>query len=128
LPCGHSLNESSAINIHGVLKELGDCEQIKECSECRSPVPFYFVNDSLRKISSKIAKITETFKKNEEDPETHLQRDLLANEFSHLLQCSKSKRPLTNAVFLPSNTLKNCPAYKNGALVLNNKKEAQTVN
>ncbi len=100
LSCGHSINLDSALKIHSDLNNAGKCQNVSPCSNCRVGVISYESNIYLRKVASKI----EEFANSIDDSTFEIQKGLV-NQLAELLMCTKSKRPLTEAVLYNKKTL-----------------------
>lgn len=56
VPCGHSLDQRTAEQIHGIITKEGQCEnQRTTCSLCRKHVTTYVPNHALRDVIERIA-------------------------------------------------------------------------
>ncbi len=102
LSCGHSINLTSAVDIHTNLNDLGKCEEITPCSSCRVNVISFASNPLLRKVASKIDDIAMSL---DDKNSTFLIQRGLVNELTDLLMCSKTKRLLSSAISFPKMSL-----------------------
>jgi hypothetical protein len=102
LSCGHSMNLTYAVKIHSNLNKAGKCEKVSPCSNCRAEVISYESNIYLRKVASKIEEFVNSLDDINSSFET--QRGLI-HQLNEFLICSKSKRPLTEAVLYKKMTL-----------------------